>query len=108
MKKDVPRNLTKFTVKRLCQSLFFHKVVGLRPATLLKKRPWHRCFPVNFVKFLRIHFLQNTSGQLLLTYHPGSQSGQYFFENIDKALDMYSYFDKIILTGDFNAKIHED
>ena len=25
---------------------------GLRPATLLKKRLWHRCFPVNFVKFL--------------------------------------------------------
>ena len=23
------------------------------PATLLKKRLWHRCFPVNFVKFLR-------------------------------------------------------
>ena len=34
--------------------------------TLLKKRPWHRCFPVNFVKFLRTHFLQNTSGRLLL------------------------------------------
>ena len=26
---------------------------GLSPATLLKKRPWHRCFPVDFVKFLR-------------------------------------------------------
>ena len=25
----------------------------MRPAALLKKRPWHRCFPVNFVKFLR-------------------------------------------------------
>ena len=25
---------------------------GLRPATLLKKRLWHRCFPVNFAKFL--------------------------------------------------------
>ena len=24
---------------------------GLRPATLLKKRLWHRCFPVNFAKF---------------------------------------------------------
>ena len=23
-----------------------------RPATLLKKRFWHRCFPVNFAKFL--------------------------------------------------------
>ena len=33
------------------------------PATLLKKRPWQ---PVNFVKFLRITFLENTSGRLLL------------------------------------------
>ena len=24
-----------------------------RPATLFKKRLWHRCFPVNFAKFLR-------------------------------------------------------
>ena len=24
----------------------FNKVAGLRPATLLKKRLWHRCFPV--------------------------------------------------------------
>ena len=36
--------------------------VCLRPATLLKKRLWHRCFPVNFAKFLRTPFLQNTSG----------------------------------------------
>ena len=27
--------------------------ICLRPATLLKKRLWRRCFPVNFVKFLR-------------------------------------------------------
>ena len=36
------------------------------PATLLKKRLSHRCFPVYFVKFLRTTFLQNTSGLLLL------------------------------------------
>ena len=52
-KKGVLRNFTKFTGKHLCQSLFFHKVAGLGPATLLKKRLWHRCFPVSFVKFLR-------------------------------------------------------
>ena len=27
----------------------------------IKKRPWHRLFPVNFAKFLRSRFLQNTS-----------------------------------------------
>ena len=66
IKKGVLRNFTKFTGKHLCQSLFFNKVAGLRPATLLKKRLWHRYFPVNFVKFLRTPFLQNTSGRLLL------------------------------------------
>ena len=38
MKKGVLRNFTKFTGKHLCRSLFFNKVAGLRPATLLKKR----------------------------------------------------------------------
>ena len=55
-KRGVLRNFTKFTGKHLCQSLFFNKVAGL----------WHRCFPVNFVKFLRTPFLQNTSGRLRL------------------------------------------
>ena len=27
---------------------------------LLKKRPWYRCFPVNFAKFSRTPLLQNT------------------------------------------------
>ena len=34
----------------------FNKVAGPRPVTLLKKRFCHRCFPMNFVKFLRIPF----------------------------------------------------
>ena len=62
IRKGVLRNFSKFTGKHLCQSLFFNKVAGLRPATLLKKRLWHRCFPVNFEKFLRTPFVQNTSG----------------------------------------------
>ena len=51
-KKGVLRNFTKFTGKHLFQSLFFNKVAGMRPATLLKKRIWHRYFPVNYAKFL--------------------------------------------------------
>ena len=43
-KKGVLRNFAKFTGKHLCQSFFFNKVAGLR-------HRWHRCFPVNFVKF---------------------------------------------------------
>ena len=51
-KKGALRNFAKLTGQHLCQSLFFNKVAGLRPATLLKKRLWHRWFPVNFAKFL--------------------------------------------------------
>ena len=56
--KGVLGNFTKFTRKHLYQSLFFNKVAGLR----LDKRLWHRCFPVNFVKFLRTPFLTKISG----------------------------------------------
>ena len=54
--KGILRNLAKFTRKQLCQSLSFNKFASLKPATLLKKRPWHRCFPENFPKFLKTPF----------------------------------------------------
>ena len=60
IKKAVLRNFAKLTWKYLCQSL------SLFP-TLLKKKLWLKCFPVNFAKFLRTPLLQNTSGWLLLT-----------------------------------------
>ena len=41
VRKGVLRHFSKFTGNHL------------KPETLLKKRLWHRCFPVNFVKFLR-------------------------------------------------------
>ena len=56
----------KFTVKHLRQSIFLNKVADLWLATLLKKRLWFRCFPVNFEKFPKTPFLQNTSGGRLL------------------------------------------
>ena len=37
-KKGILRNFTKLTGKRLCQSLIFNKVAGLRPANLVKTR----------------------------------------------------------------------
>ena len=50
------RNVAKFTRKNLCYFV----------ATCLKKSQVHRCFPLNFLKFLRTPFLQNTSGRLFL------------------------------------------
>ena len=65
-KKRCSRNFAKFTGKHLCQSLFFNKIAGLRSATLLKKRLWHGCFPVNFAKFLRTPFIIEHLRWLLL------------------------------------------
>ena len=39
-------------------------LIKLRPQAI--KRLWHRCFPLNFAKFSRTSFLQNTSGRLVL------------------------------------------
>ena len=44
------KNIIKLTEKHLCQSLFFNKIAGLSPGTLLKKRLWHRCFPTFILK----------------------------------------------------------
>ena len=66
VRKDVLGSFTKFTGKHLSQSLFFNKVADPRPATLLKKRLWHRCFLVNFGEILRTPFLTEHLRWLLL------------------------------------------
>ena len=66
-KKDVLRISTKFTGKHLCQGLFFNKVTGLSPRTLLKKMFWHRCFPADFAKFLGRPFITEPIWWLILS-----------------------------------------
>ena len=71
-------------------------------------------------KILRKHFFPNDIEGIFVelnfrkskwllcgTYHPPSQSDQYYFDNIDKALDVYCQYEKIMLVGDFNAQIGE-
>ena len=62
--KCVLNNFKKFTEKHLCLGLFCNEVAVL--SFLIKKRLWRRSFPINFAKFLRTSFLQNTSWRLLL------------------------------------------
>ena len=51
--------------------------------------------------FIEINLIKTFCG----CYHSPSQSNQYFFENIGKALDKYSkHWDKFMLVGDFNAE----
>ena len=46
----------KFTGEHLCRN-----AIGINLFQACKKRLWHRQFSVNFVKFLKTAFLQNTS-----------------------------------------------
>ena len=59
---DMKKNITYWLVKNSRNDL------NTAPATLSKKRLWHRCFPMNLAKFLRTPFLQNTSSWLLLHF----------------------------------------
>ena len=68
MKKGVLKNFAKIVGKHLCQSLFFKKVAGLRPATLLKNETLAQVFSCEFCEISKnTSFLQNTSERLLLT-----------------------------------------
>ena len=66
VRKSVLKNFAKFAGIHLASFLINF------PPTLLKTRPWHRCSPVNFARFSRTSFLQNTSGRLLLFIAPRS------------------------------------
>ena len=49
--------------------IFMRKCLNFSPATFLNKRLWHRCFPVNLVKFLRTSFYRTP-----LVAAPGNQT----------------------------------
>ena len=51
--KVILKKFAKFIEQHLCWSL-------------LIKRLWHRCFPVNFTKYLRTHFYKRPPGKCLL------------------------------------------
>ena len=73
--------------------MFFEK--DLRPATLLKKRPWHRCLTVNFAKFLRTPFLTEHHRRLLLFWCSYSR---YSYDAINKIL----IYQNLVLKIDFS------
>ena len=72
-KKRCSQKFLKIAGKHLCQSLFFNKVAE----TLLKKRLWYRCFPVNFVKYLRPHFFYRTSSVAASVIAPARRRRQH-------------------------------
>ena len=80
--------LTEAATGVLCQSLFFDKVAG-RPATLLQKRLRHRCFPVNFVKFLRTSVFIEHLWWLLLHLYSFVLFLYYAFGNIANVIKIW-------------------
>ena len=44
---------------------------------------------------------------LFAAYHPPSQNDQDYFAALDKALNCYNSYDRIVLIGDFDSKDHE-
>ena len=61
-----PSHIPDQKQKNMRQILFFNKVTGLRPATLLKKGLWQRCLPAKLEKFLRTSFYKEQFRWLLL------------------------------------------
>ena len=64
-------NLQKQPQEVFCKNVFLNISQNSQESTsarvsFLIRILWYRCFPVNFVKFLRTSFLQNTSGRLFL------------------------------------------
>ena len=51
------KHCDKICRKKPVQESLFFKIPGLRPATLLKRRIRHRCFPVTFPIFLTVNRL---------------------------------------------------
>ena len=58
--KGVLRNFAYFTGKHLCWSLFLIELQEVR--SFIKNRLWHRCFLVEFTKFLRTPNLKTANG----------------------------------------------
>ena len=52
--------ISQYSLENTCVRVSFLIKLLVLPVILLKKRLWHRCFPVNFAKFLRKAFFKRT------------------------------------------------
>ena len=78
-KNSVLKNFVKTGRKKPVLEIFF------RPATLLKKRLRHKCFPVNFAKFLRTLFILNSYG------------GCFFQFSLDSRRRWWKYISELVM-----------
>ena len=64
--KKVFLEISQNSQENTCARVSFLIKLQAAPATLLKKKLWHRCFPVNLAKFLRTPFFTEHLWWLLL------------------------------------------
>ena len=69
----------KIQVKTSLLKWLFNNVAGLKAWNFIKKRLWHRYFPVNFPQFFNKPYLKNTSKWLLLLIPPFQPNFACFF-----------------------------
>ena len=62
--KGAPKKFPKFIRKNLCQSLYFNKVEGLRPATLPEKETPTQVLCCEFCEIFKNTNLQNISNHI--------------------------------------------
>ena len=60
--KKILLKILRNSLENTCARVSFLIKLQAFLATLLKKRLWHRCFPLNFVKFLRTLFYGTPPG----------------------------------------------
>ena len=84
--KKVLLEILQNSQENICARVSFLIKLQARPATLLKKRLWHRCFPVNFVKILRTPFYIEHLWWMLLQNFPKGNAKFIFLYNPQKSL----------------------
>ena len=94
--KGVVKSFPKLTGKHLCWSRYFHKVAGFWPVTLSKKRLQHRCFPINFMNFLRTPFFKEHLRWLLFGLEVKCQACN--FSGVLSFTSVFDDFDHIFPT----------
>ena len=80
-----------------CKKGVLKNFTDLRPATLFKKKLWHRCFLVNFVKFLRTPISIEHFCWLLL-----NKVRSFTWNTIEKWSASY------LFSNSFKARVHLD
>ena len=99
--KKLLLKILQISQENTCVRVSFLKKLQAESCNLiLKNRIWHRCFSVNFVRFLRTSILQNTSRWLPLNVQQCIS-----FPRIRTMLKDSYYFLKVVEIGERNWKL---